>query len=70
MDIQKMNIHIVIFRKPNTVPGNFRYSAMFVEVINYTGTNFICGMEAFYITALRYTQIVASLFSVTPNSGD
>lgn len=30
----------------------------------------MCRMETFYIATPRYTQIVASLFSVTPNSGD
>lgn len=30
----------------------------------------MCRMETFYIGAPVYTQIVASLFSLTPDSGD
>lgn len=30
----------------------------------------MCEVETFYIGAPEYTQIVASLFSLTPNSGD
>ena len=65
----KKNEWLHIFQKPSTAPGNFRYAITFAELIK-AGTNFMCRMETCYIATPEYTQIVASLFSFTPNSGD
>lgn len=65
----KKNECLHIFQKPSTAPGNFRYAITFAELIK-AGTNFMCRMETCYIATPEYTQIVASLFSFTPNSGD